>query len=141
FDAADAVPIAPAALAAFAPDDWPRLAFDTVPSVQLLPMQWTVEPLWRALQSVKPGEEPELPEPAAHAHALLVWRQGLENRWRSVDALQAPLLRAVLDGRAFGELCEIAAAAVSEQQAAASAVAALQSWLADGLLAGVRLPD
>jgi len=137
FDAADAEPIDAAALAAFAPGQWSRLVFGALPSVQLLDMRWAIEPLWRALQSVAAGEEPDLPEPAQHAHVLLVWRQGLENRWRSLDADQAALLRGLLDGLNFGELCEIAAAAVGEEQAATAAVSALQTWLVDGLLARV----
>jgi len=137
FDAADAEPIDAAVLAAFAPGQWSRLVFGALPSVQLLDMRWAIEPLWRALQSVAAGEEPDLPEPAQHAHVLLVWRQGLENRWRSLDADQAALLRGLLDGLNFGELCEIAAAAVGEEQAATAAVSALQTWLVDGLLARV----
>lgn len=139
FDAANALPIEAAALATVAADDWPRLAFDLLPSVQLIDLQWAVEPLWRALQSVEPGNEPELPEPAAHAHTLLVWRQGLDNRWRSLDANAAALLRTALAGDSFGALCALAATQVGDEQAAGTAVAALQAWLADGLLARARL--
>jgi len=141
FDAADAAPIDAGALGAVAADDWPRLVFTPLPSVQWLALQWTVEPVWRALQSVEAGDEPELPEPVAHAHALLVWRQGLENRWRSLDAVPAALLRAALDGKTFAELCEVAAEHVGVAQAAATALATLQGWLADGLLSGVSVAD
>jgi hypothetical protein len=136
FDAANADALDAAKLAAVAADQWPRLTFQPLPSVQLLAMQWAVEPLWRAMQSVDAdsGDEPELPEPVEHAHALLIWRQGLENRWRSLDTGQAGLLRAALAGSHFAHLCELAASQVGEEQAAAVAVAALQSWLADGLL-------
>jgi len=139
FDAAGAAALEAAALRSFAPGDWPRLVFDTLPSVQLLEMAWAVEPVWRAMQGVGPGDEPALPEPVEHRHALLIWRRGLENRWRSLDLSQAELLRAALAGRPFGELCTIAAGQVGEAQAAASAVATLQGWLGDGLLAGVRV--
>jgi len=131
FDAGDATPIDTAALKAIPPDDWPALVFEALPSVQVLPMHWAVEAVWRALQHAAPGEEPELQEPQAHAHTLLVWRAGLENRWRVVEGADAVLLQAMVAGRSFAQLCELA-------QTAQSAVAALQSWLADGLLARVQ---
>lgn len=136
FDAANGGTLDPASLAAITADQWPRLTFIALPSVQLLAMQWAIEPVWRAMQSADAdsGEEPQLPEPVEHEHALLIWRQGLENRWRSIDTMQADLLRAAMAGSNFGELCELAATQVGEQQAAAAAVGALQSWLADGLL-------
>ena len=139
FDAADAAAIDASALAGVAPEQWAGLRFTLLPSVQLLAMQWAVEPVWKAMQSVDAvsGEAPELPEPQGHEHALLIWRQRLENRWRSIDPSQATLLRAVMDGRRFGELCELAADQAGTEQAAAVAVGALQAWLADGLICAV----
>jgi hypothetical protein len=72
---------------------------------------------------------------------LLIWRQGLENRWRSIDPTHAALLRAVMEGSSFSELCELAAAHTGSEQAAAVAVGALQAWLADGLLCSVVVGD
>ena len=81
FDAADANPIDVAALAAVAADAWPALVLVPLPSVQLLDMGWCVEPIWRALQGVAVGDElPELPEPEAFEHGLVVWRSGLATR-------------------------------------------------------------
>lgn len=141
FDAADGETLDAASLAGVPADQWPFLSFEILPSVQLLAMDWAVEPVWRAMQlvDVESGDEPELPEPVAHPHALLIWRQGLENRWRSMDPMPANLLRAAMAGSRFGELCELAASQVGNEQAAAAAVGALQGWLADGLLAGIRV--
>ena len=141
FDAADATPIAAAELAAQPPQNWPSLVFDTHPSAQLLSLHWTIEPVWRSMQSFDPetGTEPELPEPEEHAHSLAIWRHRLDTRWRAVDAVQAALLRAAMAGESFGAMCALAASHVGEEQAAAAAVGALQTWLADGLLVGVRL--
>lgn len=141
FDAANGETLDAASLAAVPADQWPYLSFEALPSVQLLAMNWAVEPVWRAMQlvDVESGDEPELPEPVQHPHALLIWRQGLENRWRSMDPMAAELLQAAMAGSKFGELCELAALQVGHEQAAAAAVGALQSWLADGLLAGIRV--
>jgi len=134
FDAAAAPPLDAAALQALAPADWPALRLRLQPSVQLLALRWAVGPVWRALRLHVPGAgaEPELPEPAALAHAMLVWRQGLETRWRTLEPLEAGLLEALQAGACFAELCELAAG--HDAEPAAAVVRALQQWLADELL-------
>ena len=140
FDAADATPIAAEQLAARPADAWPSLVFELHPSVQVIDLQWAIEPVWRALQGFDPanGEEPDLPEPVEHAHPLAVWRNGLETRWRAVEPVQAALLNGAIAGRSFSELCVLAAERVGGEQAAATAVGGLHQWLADGLLVGLR---
>jgi Putative DNA-binding domain len=139
FDAADASPIDATALAGVPGDAWPSLVLEPLPSVQLLAMGWNVEPVWRALKDADPNTAPELPEPQAHEHTLLVWRQGLETRWRSLDRMGARLLAAALAGETFGALCEVAAADVGEAQAALQAAGVLRHWLDEGLISGWRL--
>lgn len=139
FDAADASAIDATALAGVPGDAWPSLVFEPLPSVQLLALNWDVEPVWRALKDADPQTAPELPEPRAHEHTLLVWRQGLEARWRSLDVAAARLLGGALAGETFGALCEIAAAEVGEMQAALHAAGALRGWLDDGLFSAWRV--
>lgn len=136
FDAADAPVLRAEDLQALSPEAWPGLQLRLQPSVQLLPLQWAVEPVWRALRLHRPGEdaEPVLDEPAALAHTLLVWRQGLETRWRSLGALEAELLQAVVNGACFEQLCGLAAERLGAEAAAARAVQALQQWLGEELL-------
>ncbi|CAM3704158.1 DNA-binding domain-containing protein [Roseateles saccharophilus] len=143
FDAAAAAPLEPAALAALSPDDWAGLVLRLQPGVQRIALAHAIEPAWRVLREWEPPtsepggvDQPELPEPVAHAHELLAWRQGLETRWRSLEPLEAALLDAVAAGQPFALLCERAAAELGDAEAAAPAViGALQQWLADGLLA------
>lgn len=136
FDAADAAPLQADALAGLPPSRWGALRLVPLPSARLLPLEWAVEPLWRALQEGSAeGDEQALPEPEPHAHWLLVWRPALEPRWRSLAAPEAALLGGVFGGVPFAALCETAAAQVGQAQAAAAVVAALQGWLAEGLLA------
>lgn len=138
FDAADAAPLDAAALAALPADAWPALVFEPLPSVQLLDLEWNVEPVWRALHDADPADLPDLPEPQAFAHGLLVWRQGLETRWRSLDAAPARLLRGVLDGVRFDALCAMVARDVDAASAALQVASALRGWLDDGLFHGWR---
>ncbi len=110
------------------------------PSVRLLAMDWAIESAWRALRlaiTEESEEDPELPEPEAETHQLLIWRQqDLEVRWRSLEVLEAVLLNGVSEGADFAALAEIAAAQVGADAAPQALVQALQTWLADGLLQG-----
>ena len=139
FDAADANALDANALAAVPPEAWPSLVFEWLPSVQLLDLDWNIEPVWRALKDADPADSPGLPEPEAKPHTLMIWRPALETLWRSLDAPAARLLRAAIAGCTFGALCEIAVADVGEEQAALHAASALRSWLDDGLLSAWRV--
>jgi hypothetical protein len=130
FDAADAEPVGFSELAALPPGRWPMLRFAPHPSVQVLHLAWAVEPIWRALTE---DEDADTEEPQALAHTLLVWRQGLDTRWRSLAGTEARLLPACLAGENFAALCEQAAATEGDG-AAPWVAAALRRWVDDGLL-------
>jgi hypothetical protein len=135
FDAAGAPSLLGTSVAARPADQWPEWVLRFQPSAQVLALQWRIEPAWRALQDAE-NEEPELAEPEAGEHLLLVWRPLLETRWRSVaDPVEAVLLPAAIQGHNFAALCELAARHVGDEQAAAAVVGALQQWLGEGLLA------
>jgi hypothetical protein len=138
FDAAAEPLLQASDLAHLGPDDWAGLVLHLQPAVQRVKLTHAIEPAWRVLRAWDPesgDEQPELPEPVPHAHELLVWRQGLETRWRSLEPLEAALLADVAAGDSFAQLCERAAGLLGDPEAAAPAVIGLlQRWLADGLL-------
>jgi len=137
FDAADGPLLVADRLAALPADAWPGLRLALHPSVALLPVQWAVGPAWHVLRAAPAGSEPALPAPQPLAHTLLVWRRGLGTHWRALDAREAALLAAVAAGQPFAALCETAAAhCAAPGEAVPAVVAALQQWLADGLVAG-----
>ncbi|MDM4768176.1 DNA-binding domain-containing protein [Pelomonas sp. SE-A7] len=142
FDAADSTPLQAADLAGLAAEQWPALRLSLQPGSQLLLLDWVIEPAWTALREAESEQDlPELDEPVEGRHSLLVWRLGLETRWRTVEPLEAELLLALQQGACFAELCEAAAAREADDPAAA-VIAALQQWLADELLAsGVVLAE
>lgn len=138
FDGADAALLQPGQLMTVSPEDWPGLVFRLHPTVSQQALAWAIEPAWRALRAYEPeagDEAPELAEPAPLAHALLVWREGLDTRWRSLEPLEAQLLQAVAEGQPFAAICALAAQTVDPEAAAGVVVQALQRWLAEGLLA------
>ncbi|MDC8784851.1 HvfC/BufC N-terminal domain-containing protein [Roseateles koreensis] len=140
FDGPDAPPLTIVQLAEWPAGAWPQQVFRLHPTVRLVPMTWAIEPAWRALRAVDPdaGEaDPVLPEPQAQVHLLLVWREALETRWRSLPAHEAALLQAMARGDCFAEICEQAAATGltgSADLAAAQVLQALLTWVTAGLL-------
>lgn len=128
FDAADATPLQGEDLGGLAAGDWPGLVLHLHPSVQAVVLQWAIAPAWRALQAGA-----DAPEPEPYVHTVLVWRAGLATRWRSLDPMEATLLDAVAACEPFAALCE-------RSGGPEAAVAALQQWLADGLLVRCSVP-
>ncbi|HEY1092445.1 MAG TPA: DNA-binding domain-containing protein [Burkholderiaceae bacterium] len=135
FDGPDSRPMAADVLAALPAAAWPGLRLQLGPTVQRVALAYAIGPAWHALREAASTDElPEMDEPAEHAHEVLVWRQGLETRWRSLVPQEAALLAAVAQGDAFGTLCERAANLMGEEDVTAAVVAALQQWLADEIL-------
>ncbi len=138
FDGADGLPLTLAALSAVAPEDWGHLRLRLQASAQLLHLDWSVEPSYLALRGREVGEvgeEREGPEPVALPHALLVWREGGESRWRSLEAWEAEWMEALQAQLSLAELCEQAAQTLGPEKAAVQVVQALRTWVQQGLLA------
>jgi len=134
FDGPDAAPMAAQSLAALAPGDWPGLRLALHPTCRMLDLEWSVAPIWRELaEADDPDHQAAPPEPLDHT--VLVWRRELQPQWRSVDALEAGLLKAIAAGLDFSALCALAGEAVGDEGAAAAVVRHVRQWLAEGLLA------
>ena len=131
FDSADTPPVSADQLAGIAPADWPDLSFVPHPSSCLLALTWAVAPVCHALTA---DANADTGEPQAQSHTLLIWRAGLDTRWRTLPDDEATLLRACLRGEPVAELCVLAAGQVGESLAAGVAATAFRRWVADGLL-------
>lgn len=118
-------------LAALAPEDWPQRRFTLLPSLRSVELEWSVEPIWRALNE---DAEAETVAPEPLAHLLLVWRPQLDCLWRSAGDTEASALQALAQGATFAECCA-AIAGAGESDPAAVALGLLQRWVSDGLLA------
>jgi Putative DNA-binding domain len=131
FDAADAEPLSPEALARIPPPEWAALRFTWHPSVRRLALEWNAPQLWKAL--TEGAERPELrvlPQPVE----WLAWRQDLRTYFRSLEPGEAAVLDAARSGSPFGELCELLAGRGSAEQAPGEAAALLHEWLRGGLI-------
>lgn len=87
--------------------------------------------LWRAVENGEP-----VPGPIAAASHILVWRKGWAVYHAAVDGHEARALERAARGATLGEICE--AFSARGEEAATAAFAALQSWVAEGLVAAVE---
>ncbi len=137
FDAADAAPIALAAVATLAPAQWPQMQFQFHPSLQSIHLRTPVPALWKVATA---GNDAPLPATPASAPCLwLVWRRDLELYFRALDAAEAAAFTQARAGATFGALCEDLCTFHAPDHVAAAAAALLKQWLADGWIVGFTL--
>ncbi|WP_294534869.1 DNA-binding domain-containing protein [uncultured Rhodoblastus sp.] len=135
FDAADAATLPVDRLGAAPPEDWPRLCFGFHPTVVLVDAPVAALRCYEAAQA-------EIADfnPAAFGDAqgvILVWRDGLEVRYRLLAELEAMALREAFGGKPFGDICAaLAFSRPGEGEADLAAMAAqfLANWFSDGLI-------
>jgi hypothetical protein len=134
FDGPDAEPLAAEALAAVVPQDWPGLRLRLHPTLTVLELEWSVEPVWH---TVSDDPDAETAAPEALPHAVRVWRRGLSPHWRSIGTQERRLLAALDGGADFASLCAAAAEVTGAEDAAVAVLDLVRSWIADGLLVGL----
>ena len=133
FDAADAEPIDSSAFAQVAPEDWAELRFEWSPSVQVMPLEWNVPGLWKAVTG-----ETERPEPILEPVSWLIWRRELQIFFRPLAAQEAAVIAASRAGQSFGELCVLLCEHLDESEASLHAAGFLRGWVQSGLIVNKR---
>jgi hypothetical protein len=118
-----------AALAAIDPEILARSALKLQPSLRVVASAYPIEAIWRANQPDRDGSGVDL---AAGGCSLLVWRQGDDAVFQSVDAETTRLVQGLLAGEPLAKALEAAA-----RDGASTAGAALGWLLAQGLIAGL----
>ena len=108
---------------------FPRARLRLVPALRLLALRHRVAGLWRRLEE---GQEPGPVEPGPAA--LAVWRSGDQILHSSLEIDEAAALEAARSG---GPLDRVCASFARRRDPAASAFAALASWLDEGWVAAV----
>jgi len=134
FDAADATPKSRAALAAVEPSAWSDLVFEFHPSLRRLHLQWNTAAAWQALSR---GETPPDPLCAEEPVPWLLWRQNLQNYFRSLTADEAAALDAALLGGSFGAICEVLADWLPQEEIPLRAAGLLAAWADSGIIVGI----
>jgi len=138
FDAKDADALDRTALAAVDPAQWSTLTFAFHPSLRRLTFSWNTAAVWKAMSRDETPPRPELGEAPV---AWLLWRQNLQNYFRSMTDVEAAALDAALRGRNFGEICEDLSAWLPPDEIPAAAAGLLGTWADSGLLVGISEPS
>ncbi len=131
FDAADARVLSLGGLAAINEGDWTGAALPPQPSVSVLRLHHNTLSLWHALdqdEAVPPAER------LAQPMGVLVWRKDGQPHFRSVSAMEALALSALLQGRSFEAICGELLAAFPGEDTAPVAATLLRRWVDDGVL-------
>lgn len=131
FDAPDAQSLTRAALTAVDPAAWSSLKLRFHPSLRRLAFAWNTTAVWQAASH---DETPPQPELAVHPVPWLLWRQDLQNFFRSMDAVEAAALDLALQGDSFGEVCAALAAYLPENEIPLRAAGLLSGWADSGII-------
>ncbi len=134
FDAADAEPAPRAALSAVDPSAWSDLQFKFHPSLRRLHLHWNTAAVWQAMSR---EETPPDPACADHPASWLLWRQNLQNYFRSMAADEAEALDSALRGATFGEICEALAEWLPDDEIPLRAATLLGAWADSGIIVGI----
>jgi len=135
FDAADAEPEPRAAFSAVDASAWPDLHFEFHPSLRRLHLQWNTAAVWQAMSH---DETPPDPVCAEHPVPWLLWRQNLQNYFRSMTADEAAALDSALRGGNFGEICESLAQSLPDDEIPLRAASLLGTWADSGIIVGIN---
>lgn len=122
FDGRDAEPLTQDAVAALG-DALPGLAVSWVPSSVVVPIGWTVDDVWSAIEDGEP-----FTSPVAEDRVVLVWRRDVAVLHRTLDTDEARLAEPIARGATFAEVCEVLGELHGEA-ASARAVELLLRWL------------
>lgn len=138
FDAADAAPLSIRALAAIAPEQWPRLIFDFHPSLVLLDLAAGTLETYDA--AAGEGDD-EIPPPREGREIVAVWRMGEESAYRGIAADERLALNEARLRRAFGDICQMAAFQQGDDVTPERLAQFLGSWFEEGLVVAARCDD
>ncbi|MEO8011382.1 MAG: putative DNA-binding domain-containing protein [Dokdonella sp.] len=132
FDAPEAAVVEWHDMLGLAAKAWPALRLQLHPSVRVMHCATAVVSIWRALKS---GESPPTTLHSS-APATLLWRDAERiSRFRSIAADELAAIGAFVAGADFAAVCDTLVALHAAPQVPAIAVALLQSWFNDGLVA------
>lgn len=122
FDGPDASPLAQAEVAALGLE-LPELVLRLVPSSVVVPLAWTADELWTAIEDEAPGCKPK-----QRTRTVLVWRRDLIVLHRTLDSDEAEVVPRLVSGIRFDEICELLAVTHGDD-AAPRATELLLRWL------------
>ena len=134
FDAEDAEVSGVEDPAKIPPDSWPALRMTLHPSVRWVTCSWNCLPIW---QSMKNKTAVPTPQPLDTKVSYLIWRQGLNTKYRSLESDEAAVLGVAAKGADFAELCTVLTQWLKTEETALRAASLFKTWLEDGLVSRI----
>lgn len=101
FDGPDAEPLTQAEVAGLG-EALPDLVLRWVPSSGIVPIAWSVDDTWSAIEDGQPFDEPVPAE-----RVVLAWRRDVAALHRTLDDDEGQLAAQIARGSAFAEVCEL----------------------------------
>jgi hypothetical protein len=138
FDAEDAPSLSRSELSAVEPTAWGSLTFQFHPSLRRLTFSWNTAAVWKAMSI---DETPPSPELAEAPVCWLLWRQNLQNYFRSMNAVESAALETALRGSNFAQICECLNALLPWEEIPAAAASLLGAWADSGIIIGLGSPN
>jgi hypothetical protein len=129
FGAVDAPTLARSHLEQLAPADAPSPRLRLVPASAIVPIRFSVDELWAAIE-----DERGVPAPVPVTRAVLTWRRDRLVVHRTLEEDDAVLLLHLAAGTTFAELCEVLVTLVGEDDAVLRAGTLLLRWADAGIL-------
>lgn len=124
----DAATLTPAQLADI---DWDTAVLRLVPTARLLTFTTNAAAIWSALSS---DIEPPSAEVLTAPTTLLIWRAGHMSCFRSLDRVEDEVMRDMINGLTFLDVCTRLVSALGEANGIMKAGTWLARWAADSLL-------
>ena len=137
-DAADSPIYSAEQLAAVSPAHWPDMRVVFQHAMRCLELHWNVSIVWRAIHD---GSPVPTFERCAQPLGWLLWRRSLQVHWRSLANDEHWAIRACLNRRTFGEICQGLTERSTAPDVALRAATLLKQWLSEGLVANIELGE
>ncbi|MFM9829251.1 MAG: putative DNA-binding domain-containing protein [Sphingomonas sp.] len=116
---------------AIATVDWDEAVLELHPNLFTSPISTNAAALWAGLVD---GGTPPPAEPLENPAAILVWREALIPKFRTIGCDELAMLDGLRAGTPFGTVCETILADRDEDEAVTLVGAMLARWLQDGLI-------
>jgi hypothetical protein len=144
FDAPNAEPLTIQALAGFPAEQSPRLVFGFHPSLFVLQLAPGTFAAYQAMNGESRESDEDAPEAQERGggeefEAAAVWRCDEESVFRELDSDEYLALNEARAGRAFGDICQMAAFQQAGDIEPERLAQFLASWFEDGMVTGATL--
>ena len=136
FDAADAPIISVDALSDIWAEDWPHIAFEFHPSVELLNLARGTVEVYCAL-----ANENEPPAIQQGEEAIVFWREEGQSSYRLAAEDERLALMEARQGKKFSDICALLAFQGKDYDVTPVVAGFLSQWFADGLVTRMSLQD